>query len=54
MPEQTQVADVDGTEPADVDLDKFASYEEGDSLVICDRQNPNAWVKSDTPTALNR
>lgn len=29
------------------DFDEYASYEEDDSLVVCDRTDPNAWVKSD-------
>jgi hypothetical protein len=41
-----------GVEPAQAgpdrtDFDEYASYEEGDSLVVCDRTNANAWVKSD-------
>lgn len=34
-------------EPDRIDYDDFASYEEGDALVVCDRENPNAWIKSD-------
>lgn len=33
-------------EPAGPDLDGYASYEDGDHLVICDRENPNAWIRS--------
>ena len=44
--------DTRGVEPAQAgpdrkDFDDYASYEEGDSLVVCDRENANAWVKSD-------
>lgn len=35
-------------EPKRIDYDDYASYEEGDSLVVCDRENANAWVKSDS------
>jgi hypothetical protein len=35
-----------------VDFDDYAEYEEGDSLVICDRENANAWVKSDVTAEL--
>jgi hypothetical protein len=36
------------TEPKRIDLDDYASYEDGDSLVVCDRENANAWIKSDS------
>lgn len=29
------------------DLDGFTSYEDGNALVVCDRKNTNAWVRSD-------
>lgn len=34
--------------PKRIDFDDYTSYEESDSLVICDRENANAWVKSDS------
>lgn len=40
------------TEPERIDFDEYASYEEDDSLVICDRENANAWVKSDVTAEL--
>lgn len=50
------VAPVDEAEheelPAD-DLDDVASYEDGDSLVICDRKNAKAWIESDAATTLD-
>lgn len=30
-----------------VDYEQFICYEEGQSTVVCDRKNPNAWIKSD-------
>ncbi|RRJ32182.1 DUF7331 family protein [Halocatena pleomorpha] len=36
------------------DLDEYASYEDGDRYVICDRSNANAWIRSDSPTTLSR
>jgi hypothetical protein len=36
------------TEPERIDFDDYASYEDGDSLVVCDRENANGWVKSDS------
>ncbi|WP_205427727.1 hypothetical protein [Halorussus sp. MSC15.2] len=44
---QTHTVETARTEPDRTDFDDYASYEENDSLVVCDRQNPNAWVKSD-------
>jgi hypothetical protein len=46
-----------GAEPAQAepdrkDFDDYASYEEDDSLVVCDRTNANAWVKSDVTTSV--
>jgi hypothetical protein len=46
-----------GAEPAQAepdrkDFDDYASYEDGDSLVVCDRTNANAWVKSDVTTSV--
>lgn len=49
--------DTRGVEPAQAfpdrkDFDEYASYEESDSLVVCDRTNANAWVKSDVTMAV--
>lgn len=40
------------TEPDRKDFTEYASHEEGDSLVICDPENPTAWVKSDALMAV--
>lgn len=40
--------------PERPELENCTCYEEGDDLVICDRQNPKAWVKSDTTVSLSR
>lgn len=32
------------------DLKEFTSYQDGDGLVICDKQNPKAWIRSDETT----
>ncbi|WP_323191467.1 hypothetical protein [Halostella sp. PRR32] len=29
------------------DLEQYVSYSDGDDTVICDRENPSAWIKSD-------
>lgn len=40
-------------QPTDDDLDRYTSYEQDTDLVICDRKNPQAWIKSDTTTTLD-
>lgn len=35
------------------DLDDVTSYEDGDHHVICDTENPNAWIRSDEPVELS-
>lgn len=46
---QTEITaeQVEQTEPEGADLDRFTSYEDGDTLVICDRKNPDAWIRAD-------
>lgn len=34
------------------DLDSVTGYDDGDGHVICDRENPNAWVRADEPVDL--
>jgi len=36
-----------GTVPDRAELDQYASYEDEGSLVICDKTEPAAWVRSD-------
>lgn len=36
------------TEMAPDDERTTVAYEDGDDIVICDRKNPNAWIRSDT------
>lgn len=42
------VLESDRTAPHDHDFDAYASYEDGDGVVICDRKDAKAWLKSDT------
>lgn len=35
-------------------LDRYASYEEGNSVVVCDRKNAKAWIKSDVSAGLKQ
>lgn len=48
MRERTKQVEVERVEPQITELEQFASYEDGDGVVICDRKAPNAWVRSDT------
>lgn len=50
--ESTAIEAVD-PEPALPDLDGYACYEDGDHFVVCDRENPNAWVRSDLTADLD-
>lgn len=49
---QSRAAEPARAEPECIDFEDYASYEEGDSLVVCDRENANAWLKSDVTTEL--
>lgn len=40
------------TETERPDLDRVTSYVDGDSVVICDRTNPEAWIRADVTAAL--
>lgn len=44
---------VERTEPAVNDLDGFTSYEDDGHHVICDTQNPKAWIRSDETRSLS-
>jgi|GEM_PF-4076473 len=35
------------------EFDRYADYEDGDALVICDRRNARAWLRSDATTTLD-
>lgn len=52
MSELTQITEVEQSAPEKPEFDRFASYEDGDDLVICDRKNPKAWIKSDTVSSV--
>lgn len=48
MPEPTPTGDVADAAQDATEYDQFASYEDGDAIVICDRREPQAWIRSDT------
>lgn len=45
----TQVPDFEIDRP---ELDDFTSYEDDGALVVCDKQNPNAWIRSGNRTTI--
>lgn len=54
MPEPTPTGDrADGAQHA-TEYEQFASYEDGDAIVICDRKKPQAWIRSDTVVGIRR
>lgn len=50
--EQTEV-EIEPATPEYNDLNDFASYEDGERLVVCDRTNPKAWISAETTRALD-
>lgn len=54
MHHQARTVDVNSTAPERTDYDRFADYEDGNDLVVCDRRNPQAWIKSDTVARIDR
>lgn len=41
-----------GRRLAEIDTPQLAAYEDGQSTVMCERKNPNAWIRSDTTVSL--
>lgn len=35
------------------DFDRYASYEADGALVVCDRKDPRAWIRSSVTTTLD-
>lgn len=48
----TPTLNVEPVEPTFVDLSEFTSYEEDERTIICDRKNPNAWIRSDLVSSI--
>lgn len=40
--------------PPAIDLEHVASYKDGDATVICDRQEPTAWIRSTVTVPMRR
>jgi len=53
MQDRPHAERLDGDDAEPSAFDRYADYEDGSALVICDRRNPNAWVRSDTTAALD-
>ncbi|WP_458189181.1 DUF7331 family protein [Haladaptatus sp. NG-WS-4] len=47
MQNEPPLEQVEPQKPNHDDLDRYASYEDGESTVICDRKNTNAWIRAD-------
>lgn len=54
MPDPTPTRDRAAGPPPGTEYDKLTSYEDGDSLVICDREEPHAWIRSDRAVDVRR
>lgn len=37
---------------AETEDDRFTSYEDEGGLVVCDRKNPNAWIRCDVTSTI--
>lgn len=51
--ETTQETSQAASQPTDR-YDQYTAYEDDGALVVCDRTNPRAWIRSATTTALDR
>lgn len=40
-------------DPEPIDLDDYTAYEDGAALVICDRTNPRAWIRTAATATLD-
>lgn len=54
MPEPTPRADRADDAQHATEYEQFASYEDGDATVICDRKQPQAWIRSDAVVEVRR
>jgi hypothetical protein len=46
-------ADRTGDDAKRTESDRYAGYEDDGALVICDRRNARAWLKSDAATTVD-
>lgn len=54
MPEPTPTGDrADDAQHATA-YEQYASYEDGEATIICDRKQPQAWIRSDTVVRVHR
>ncbi|RMB23792.1 DUF7331 family protein [Haloplanus aerogenes] len=52
MQNRTRAERVDGDIAETTEFDRYADYEDDGALVICDRRNARAWLKSDATTTV--
>lgn len=53
MPTERLDDAVDAPEPDVASLDEYTGYEDGDWYVVCERSNPNAWIRMRDTTTLD-
>lgn len=51
MRTEEELSSVDA-DPEVPELDDVTGYDDDDGHVICDRENPKAWIRSDEPVEL--
>lgn len=51
--ETTEATTRTTAEPSTDRYDQYTAYEDDGALVVCDRTNPRAWIRSATTTALD-
>lgn len=44
--ERTEAVEHPSLDAETPDFDRYASYEDGDHVVVCDRKEPTAWLRS--------
>lgn len=52
MPNKEFQTAVEETEPDVASLDEYAGYDDGEWYVICEKSNPNAWIRMRETTRL--
>lgn len=52
MQDRTGAERIDDADGETDEFDRYADYEDDGALVICDRRNARAWLRSDATTTL--
>jgi len=53
MQNRTRAERIGGDTHGTAEFDRYADYEDGEALVICDRRNARAWLRSDATTTVD-